>query len=530
MEVDGGGCVDAAPESAPPVARPPVTFKEAAQAYIRRGLFPVPAKGGGARGKQPKFCHKYNPKNPDLWTRARAQAYGLWHQCEAMGLLLDARRSDQGPGEMRGLLVLDFDTHALYSVFLSKFPELDTCPLARTRHGYHAYFTRSPLCDAMSLTDGARQFQEVNGQKLELDIKSYTKSGAGGHSTAGFISVPPSEGKAWVRDICTVDAPEISDDLVGYLCERKVGVATSKKRRAETTASTCTRATKASLLGLASFSDPSCDQPETIMDVSPPVSAFAAAALDEASRAVPKKVEPVAWWQVDPERAWRMTMPCLRAAGFKSLENMSTIAKPNERSSEFGYKFGFQFFDPVGVSSGPCPLCGKPDNHTNNSFRVLFRASKHGAGFDRMVKNYSENCVPLGQRTRPLPFSAEGARAWSDAFLPACDSMADAAFRVAARALGFTPSPASVAGWSPRAAWARDGRLVFLPLDRDAPARVVDLRASTGRLRVAETRTPWDAFGEAPAPAPSPPWCVRQTPELLSVLAAEPKLRRSAPT
>ena len=511
------------PASEPLGRRVLVTFEAAVAAYTARGLFPVPAKGAGKLSKQPKFCHKYDAKklrDNELWTRARAKAYGRWHECQALGLLLDARRADQAPGELRGLLVLDFDTHALFQDFARRFTEFGTCPLVRTLKGYHAYFMRSRLCDAMALTDGARQFENIDGTKLELDIKSYTKSGTDGHSTAGFISVPPTAGKEWVRNICTVDPQEISDELVGFLRERKVA-APNKKPRTE--ASGCTRFTGDASQPSVSAMLVSPDASNTVDHVS---RAFQRAVTTspsspEASQPPPPPPAAPAWWHVGPERAWQMTLPCLRAMGFKTPDQMSGISNPNERSREFGYKFGFQFFDHGGVASGPCVLCGKPDNHTNNSFRVFFRTSATGSGFDRMVKNYSEHCVPVGQRTRPMPFSPEGARAWTAAWLPACSALPEATCRAAAAALGFTAdgSGASAAGggWTARAVWVRDGRLVFLPRDPAQPARVVDLRAaSTGRAPSAvETPTPWAVEAGAKAlPIPTQPPSA-----LLSVLA-----------
>jgi hypothetical protein len=96
-----------------------VTYDRAAAAYLARGLFPVPAKG--VRGKQPAFCHKFDPKKTELWTRSRAKLYGRWHECEALGLLLNGRHANQAPGSMCGLLVLDFDTKGLFAQYLKNF-------------------------------------------------------------------------------------------------------------------------------------------------------------------------------------------------------------------------------------------------------------------------------------------------------------------------------------------------------------------------------------------------------------------------
>jgi hypothetical protein len=540
MELDGGGAeaqrvAAGLPTASEPTAagaandtlgtRVQVTYDRAAVAYLQRGLFPVPAKG--VRGKQPKFCHKYDPKKTDLWTRQRAKAYGRWHECDALGLLLDARRDDQAPGDLRGLLVLDFDTKGLFATYLQKFAEFTTCPLAKTRHGFHAYFMRSKLCDAMALTDGARQFEDADGKKLELDVKSYTKSGVDGHSTAGFISVPPSDGKEWIRNLCTTAVTEISDELVGHLCERKVS---AKKRKPA--GSTLERAMSSAyaasgltfgagglalsdgggLAKCARSASPSCAMGGVVTD-------------DELSRAQTHASTPAAapaplWWHLDPERAWRMSLPCLRAMGFKTPENMAPITKPNERSRNFGYVNGFQFFDPAGQTSGPCVVCGKLDNHTNNSFRVMFWKMPNGA-FGRVIKNYSENCLQIGARTKLVPFSPEGARAYAEAYLPACDALPEGTLRAAVGALQFTTG----GGWAPRAAWVRDGRLVFLPTERALPARVVDLRLSAGRLCVFETHTPWEFSIHA-----APLFRVLQSTALLRVLSAEPRLLRSAPT
>jgi len=445
-------------------------FQRYARAYLARGLFPIPGRGGIATA--PKFCHKYDIKKTDLWTRPRANLYGLWLECEALGLLLDAPpQNGETPkaGELRGLLVLDFDTKSLYADFANKFEQLHTCPLVSTAKGFHAYFLRSPLCNALQLTDGARQFEDENGTKLELDIKSYTKSGIDGHPTSGYIVVPPSSGKVWIRDICTTDVVEISDALVTYLYGRKVTQAITKKRKKD-----------AGKTESCDEDDSKPSKPELTIE-------------DNSVARPPRPPTPVRWWHVGPERAFEHSIACLRKLGFTHPELPSAISNPNARCSEVGYAFGVEFFDPRGVASKPCPLCGKADNHQNNAFWLMFREKEDGV-FGRYVLNYSKNCKPNGEhRGMEVPFSSEGAIAWSRYFFATCQELDPAPFKplFSSPASWLRPSfsAASSSLSSPAfSVWLREN-VLYLFVDRTFV--VVRLRLSDGRLLVSSVQCPW---------------------------------------
>jgi hypothetical protein len=451
-------------------SKPKPHYASSAADYLVRGLFPIPAKG--IKGKQPKFRHKYRPNDPDLWTREKAHDFSRWHECEALGLLLDGVRDDQSASDLRGLLVLDFDAKPLYVTFAGKYAELMTCPLVSTAKGFHAYFLRSPLCNALQLTDGARQFEDENHVKLDLDIKSYTKSGAEGHSTAGFISVPPSEGKAWVRDICDTPVREISDELVTHLYGLRVA---NKKRKAE--------------LGRTA----SCSEKDDEMVDAP------CETVDDHSVAAPaaKRAAPEAkWWHLSPERVWDLSLPCLREMGFKAPDQMAPINMPNAVCRDAGYVVGVEFFDPVGTQSSPCVVCGKEDNHANNAFWMMLREKEDGT-FGRFVLNYSANCVPNGfHSAAELPFSARGARSWSQHFLDGEGKLDQEVFDSVKHAV-FSRAEFSKNDWPPSCAWLLGSRLVFGSSADQSSYRVVDLSLSDGRLKVYACREPWKVLGGA---------------------------------
>lgn len=430
-------------------------FSKWAKKYIELGLFPIPARK--ASGKSPKFCHKVRDgaSQDGVWSRAKARAYNHWNTEVAIGFLLDAPSPDAGAHDLRGLLVLDFDTAGLFEKdFLPRFPELTTCPLVRTKNGFHAYFRRSHLVEVARLTDGARQFFGDDGvTKMELDIKSYSKGGSDGRRTAGYIAVPPNNGKTWVEGRCILDTPitEVSDELVNFLLSRRVA-----ERPAP---------------------------PQAVSALKPRREA------GDESRAGTASTRITAWWNLKPKDIWAASQPCLLGIGFLKPDHPAPINAPNEVCAGAGYCGGIEFKDTDGAKSRACPLCGKTDNHTSN-FNWMMLRSKEDGGFGRYVLNYSSNCIPGGRHTAlELPWTDAGVALWATHFMASAYELSP---HVAAQVISlvFDVAPFVVGEPQPSSAWVRE-RLLIFPPDSDKFWRVVDLAAGDGRKALERRRLPW---------------------------------------
>lgn len=176
--------------------------------------------------KGPQFAHK----NGD-WTWQKSDAI-QWSNVNMFGLLL------------KDLIVIDIDGKNFLDFYENHFPCLQQCPKENTKKGAHYFFSRTTLCDARKLYDGARALKsdtllaEDNGV-LPIDIKTVCSTG-----TCGFLVITPSMDKAWVpgKEPWTVAIPPIPDDFVEALVALKdspAPVDNNPKRlvRAETSSS-----------------------------------------------------------------------------------------------------------------------------------------------------------------------------------------------------------------------------------------------------------------------------------------------------
>jgi hypothetical protein len=183
-----------------------------------------------AVGKRPKFGHKLLPvSHPGggvpRWTRTLARKnLHEFDRCDELGLLMT-----------ESLLVVDFDTEAVYAEWHEQFKELfDSTALVRTKKGYHVYLKRSTYADAKQVYDGPMGFlwsaEQGKVVKRDIDLKTLTAStstvldddgAAAVYHTPGFLSTPPSTGKLWVRSIFEWPPVEISDALVDRIVEER---------------------------------------------------------------------------------------------------------------------------------------------------------------------------------------------------------------------------------------------------------------------------------------------------------------------
>ncbi|CAK0768877.1 hypothetical protein CVIRNUC_003609 [Coccomyxa viridis] len=165
----------------------------------------------------PVSVHR-TPNGDSLKAPARAHKGGAhtWDHYDAY------RQRVLAPGQpigilMRNLICVDIDDASLVPVWEAKYPCLLSSARETTRKGTHYIFRRSPKCDAIALTNGARQFQDDAGDDLPVDICSITRSECNAIKTAGLLVVTPSPNKQWKVAPWEIDLPPIPDSFVEAL-------------------------------------------------------------------------------------------------------------------------------------------------------------------------------------------------------------------------------------------------------------------------------------------------------------------------
>ena len=105
---------------------------------------------------------------------------------------------------LRGLCVIDVDTHELCVQLELRFPLLKVVASETTKRGKHYWFRRSALADQEGFFDGAAQIE------AHVDFKTLTSSG-----TAGVVVVAPSSGgRAWCVELSRETLMEIPEELL----------------------------------------------------------------------------------------------------------------------------------------------------------------------------------------------------------------------------------------------------------------------------------------------------------------------------
>ena len=267
-----------------------------------------------------------------------------------------------------GLFVVDFDEEATYHEWHAQFgAAFDDTVLAKTRKGFHVWFKRTPLCDALGLRDGpVGTFPGPDGKLLKkpMDIKTITASASQvpdpdnpgqtkTYYTPGFCAVYPSPNKTWIRSPFEHVIRDVPDDLARRLLAERGGkpvpLTGEGKRRREFTVVEELTATKTK-----------------------------------------------AFW-----RACELDVPCLVAMGFRRDLFLTLYEyEATKTRTEGGYVGGtvLEFQMKKGF---PCPLCGKSEGHSN-SFWVA-----HLPDGSRKIKNMSPTCFPhyvKDGRKYPGPF------------------------------------------------------------------------------------------------------------------------------
>ena len=151
--------------------------------------------------------------NRDLWVdRVEREQWNL-------NLLLD------------DLYVIDLDTTEAVEYFetiiMPKFEqEFATCPLQKTRKGFHYFFVRPEGCTHFNK---ARAYKDEQGNAVEIDCCTIASTG-----TRGNINVFPSKNKSWVRSIHEYPPQVMTDRLYEYLDKHYNGLKTKAARKTVT--------------------------------------------------------------------------------------------------------------------------------------------------------------------------------------------------------------------------------------------------------------------------------------------------------
>lgn len=373
----------------------PATAKEWVTAYLESGFLPIPGRPSSG-GKSPLRAHK--PKNGQLlWTRETARMRLGEFATNYVGLLLD-----------RELFVLDFDTAAAHEDWHSCFRDaFDATVCCATRKGFHLWFRRSALTDTLDLTDGPLGFvadpNGGRGTKYPVDVK--TRTGVASdvrlpdgsiqkYYTPGFLSVPPSPNKKWIRSPLTHDILVVPDAVVFRIRDEKarayVPPTGGRQQR-----SVVPRA----------LPDPTATVPPR------PPSASLHASSGGASQTQKQ------FWRATPELFKHDLEAMMGRVKFSQFIGISEYDTLKDNMIERGYCGGvFWFRIPLGI---PCFMCGKPAGH-KNSFWICFK--KDGS---RRISNYNPACIPTNFDVHTkiavtIPFTKTGARIVRDAFFKYC--------------------------------------------------------------------------------------------------------------
>ena len=366
------------PPSAPGSPSP---FAELGLRYLNVGLLPIPAKPSS---KQPLFAHKpVRGGSAPQWTRELARSNLRLFRDDNFGVLCDS------------VFVVDFDDQASYDAWYARFKDVfDSTVLCKTRKGHHVWFYRTPACDDASLTDGplgfARNEDGTKGPKLPVDLKTRTavasklKAADGTVSvyhTPGFLSVPPSKHKVWVRSPFDHAIQPIPDALVDALVQAKAN-SWSK----QTAAGTGTKRKRTTTEGTANAG---------VAPAPPPV---------ESTTALTTTSLP--FWRP----RFDLLKPLLVKAGFdeRAITGVCEYSSLNANMASAGYVNGIVQFK----YATKCPVCGK-DKH-DNSFWVGVRA-------DGSVRTRSTTCTG----TKTLEWTKTALNAWTRAFIKESDDNVD---------------------------------------------------------------------------------------------------------
>lgn len=124
---------------------------------------------------------------------------------------------------LHDLIVIDFDKKKAYvdlcARLLAEYNyDLTTAVTERTSKGFHVFFRRCKRVNDLGMFDGARTLTE-DGVKLDIDIKTETRSVKDGKATGGLLVVAPSRGRRWEpgRSIFEMAPTEIPEPLWKWL-------------------------------------------------------------------------------------------------------------------------------------------------------------------------------------------------------------------------------------------------------------------------------------------------------------------------
>ena len=123
------------------------------------------------------------------------------------------------------LYIIDLDTAEAIEFFDTSIrpnfeEELSTCPLQKTKKGFHYFFVRPKGCKHYN---GARAYK-IGEKPLQIDCCTVTATG-----TRGNISVYPSKNKEWIRSIHECPPQVMSDKLYTFLDGMYIGKRTKSQ-------------------------------------------------------------------------------------------------------------------------------------------------------------------------------------------------------------------------------------------------------------------------------------------------------------
>lgn len=348
-----------------------MTGSAAARIYLANGFLAIP--GRKPFGKIPQLPHKPDEREEPKWTVDRAKkSMDVFDGSNFVGLLM-----------IDNNIAVDFDTIEMFNEWYPLFKDdFDRTALCRTRHGFHVWFKRTPLCDELEITDGNIGYYPgedgERGEKKPMDIKTRSSvptlvpapdGSFVTYYTPGYISVPPSPNKVWVRSIIDHPIIDIPDELV-------------RRIRAEKNDS---------------------------WREAPKLGTSKAAKVSRAPRSANKGGEGQPFWRPQVE----LNKHCLRAFGFP-FSRMTVITEYKSMNSfmeRAGYINGVAEFQ-LKIGS-PCPICKKPEGH-KNSYWLGIRADG-----SRRISNYNPTCMRKTDRFKSaitIPWTPKGAEAWVAAF------------------------------------------------------------------------------------------------------------------
>ena len=141
------------------------------------------------KGKDKRPCISHSKLSNDEINRIFVKDIAKYKENTTWGMLL---------GD--DLMCLDFDSVEKYEEWNKMFSELSSCPLERTKKGYHCYFKNDS------------NYTNKTGLDVNVDLLAIENSGS-----RRYAVISPSPDKEWINDFVETEVCDPSKELKVHL-------------------------------------------------------------------------------------------------------------------------------------------------------------------------------------------------------------------------------------------------------------------------------------------------------------------------